>query len=139
MKKEEFKEMGINPLNPSELTVLALYFAACSFMGERVEYELFDFKKGEAAATFTENFSVGLYWPEGLYLHLAMYKQDFAYEILQKYLPMIGNYCISDDPDNLDDDEQFYYTFRLAENNKETSEKLLAICPKIIDEGALEL
>ena len=52
---------------------------------------------------------------------------------------MIGNYCISDDPDNLDDDEQFYYTFRLAENNKETSEKLLAICPKIIDEGALEL
>ena len=78
MKKEEIKEMGITPLNPSELTVLALYFAACSFMGERVEYELFDFKKGEAAATFTENFSVGLYWPEGLYLHLAMYKPEFG-------------------------------------------------------------
>lgn len=140
MKQKKIKEMAIKPLKQKQLTALALAFAACSFLGEQVEYELYTFKKGEGAATFTEELSVGLYWPEGLYLHLAMCKQDYTYGIFQKYLPMIANYCASDDPDILEDDEQFYYDFRLSDNLDDTSyyDKLLDLCPKIVGAGSFE-
>jgi len=130
----DIKEFPLRALTPKGLTALALYFGACAFMHESVEYELYAFHKGEGAATFTKDFGVGLYWPEGLYLNIKMYKKDWIYEILQKYLPLISRYSISDEPENLDDDEEFYYTFRLSDKvDDEITKQLMEICPKVIE------
>lgn len=127
----DIKEFPIKALTSKGLTALALYFGACAFMDESVEYELYAFHKGEDAATF-KGFHVDLYWPEGLYLNLKMRKDDRIYEILQKYLPLISRYSINDEPENLDDDEEFYYTFRLSEKvDEETTKQLMEICPKV--------
>lgn len=123
------KETPLRVVSQKGMVALLAMFATMTVMQDGAELYFKEIKKGEWPSIHGPNFEVKEFYPEGLYLFVNTTKSYDTYGYLKDFIEYVGNYMISDDPEEIDDDELITYVFRLTDKVDETTHKLVKFTP----------